>query len=80
LVLARKDTLKAEAMFGKALGKYQKLNEPWGLAHSSHVLHKLPRPAAILHLFQRRRPKFLRMKRAIPANAQDLAGALSAPA
>ena len=22
-------------MFGKALGKYQKLNEPWGLAHSS---------------------------------------------
>jgi len=34
LALTREDTVKAEAMFGNALKKYQTLNEDWGIAHS----------------------------------------------
>jgi hypothetical protein len=35
LASTREDTVKAEAMFGDALKKYQTLKDPWGIAHSS---------------------------------------------
>ena len=75
LALTREDMVKAEAMFGDALKKYQTINDAWGIAHAAFVSRKSPRCGAISLLFQRPRPKSLRMKPATLANEPDPAGA-----